>query len=294
MSQVTLDGLNRTDAAGFTEALGDIFEHSAWVAAAVVDRRPFASLQALLDAMTAAVNAAPAERQMELIRAHPDLAGKAARAGTLTVASSAEQSGVGLDRLSEAGYAEFHRLNEAYRAKFGMPFIICVRRHTRESILRSFAQRLAHGPDAERAAALAEIYRIAALRIGATVGAAVPLRLSGRISTHVLDTVLGRPAAGVVVSLWDVTESQAHQINEATTNADGRTDAPLLTGRPIPVGVYELRFSVGEYFKAQSTAAAEPPFLDVVPLRFSVAEPEGDYHVPLLMTPWSYSTYRGS
>src|SRR5690606_3181161 len=117
----------------------DIYEHSPWVAEAVAAARPFASLAALHAAMIAAVEAAGAERQNALIRAHPDLAGKAARAGTLTADSSAEQASAGLDRLSEQEFAAFHRLNDAYREKFAFPFIVCVRRHTKGSILAQFA-----------------------------------------------------------------------------------------------------------------------------------------------------------
>ena len=80
----------------------------------------------------------------------------------------------------------------------------------------------------------------------------------------------------------------------AATNADGRTDAPLIAGRPLPIGTYELRFAVGGYFARRGLALADPPFLDLVPVRFCIAEPEGHYHVPLVVTPWSYATYRGS
>ena len=92
--------------------------------------------------MTAAVRAAPADARLALIRAHPDLAGKAARAGALTADSTNEQASVGLDRLTEEEFARFHRLNDAYKAKFGIPFIVCVRRHTKDSILRQFERRL--------------------------------------------------------------------------------------------------------------------------------------------------------
>ena len=83
-------------------------------------------------------------------------------------------------------------------------------------------------------------------------------------------------------------------IERAVTDADGRTEPPLIAGRPIPIATYELRFTVGDYFARQRAAVSDPPFLDIVPVRFAVAEPEGEYHVPLLVTPWSYSTYRGS
>jgi 2-oxo-4-hydroxy-4-carboxy-5-ureidoimidazoline decarboxylase len=110
----------------------------------------------------------------------------------------------------------------------------------------------------------------------------------------VLDTVSGRPAAGVRIVLAERGASAEGVLKEAITNADGRTDEPLLAGAPLRIGTYEIAFHVGAYFTATGTATASPPFLDVVPIRFSIAEPEGHYHVPLLVSPWSYSTYRGS
>ena len=109
-----------------------------------------------------------------------------------------------------------------------------------------------------------------------------------------LDTHAGRPAAGVAVELYEFAGENAHRIQTAITNADGRTDQPLIGGRPLPIGRYELRFAVGNHFRSRGIDSGDPPFLDIVPLRFSIAEPEGHYHVPLLCTPWSYSTYRGS
>lgn len=115
----------------------------------------------------------------------------------------------------------------------------------------------------------------------------------GRLSTHVLDTVMGRPASGVEIELFAVEGDTRRSVARARTNADGRTDAPLLSGDTFQVGTYELVFHIGPYFRSTETAA-EPSFLDFVPIRFSIAEPDGQYHVPLLVTPWSYSTYRGS
>ncbi|HEX2216708.1 MAG TPA: 2-oxo-4-hydroxy-4-carboxy-5-ureidoimidazoline decarboxylase [Xanthobacteraceae bacterium] len=295
MTQVTLDELNAMDTVGFTAMLNDVFEHSPWVAEAVAEQRPFADLAALHDAMTKAVRAAAPERQLALIKSHPDLAGKAARADTLTADSSAEQASAGLDQLSAEEFETFHHLNDTYRGRFGFPFIICVRRHTRSSILRQFERRLEHDPDVEREAALAEIFRIAALRLDQRVAAPDRLKVHGRLSTHVLDTTRGRPAAGIAVALLELSQAgEQRPILRMTTNADGRTDVPLIAGRPVPIGTYELQFAVGAYFARERTEAADPPFLDLVPIRFSVAEPEGHYHVPLLVSPWSYSTYRGS
>src|SRR5205823_4679812 len=162
----------------------------------------------LLEAMKTAAERAPAETQLALIKAHPDLANKTQRAAGLTAESTAEQDSVGLDRLSDAEYEAFERVNNAYRSKFGFPYIGCVRR---------------------------------------------------------------------VVTL-------------SVTNSEGRTDQPLIGGRPLPIGRYELIFSVGKYFAARGVPTSDPPFLDQIPLRFSVSEPEGHLHVPLLVTPWSYAT----
>lgn len=299
MTTITLDQLNTLPAAEFTAALADIYEHSPWVAEAAAKQRPYPSLNALHEAMVAAVKAAPAGACMKLITSHPDLAGKAARAGALTKDSTSEQLSAGLDRLSEADYARFHQLNDAYKARFGIPFIVCVRRHTKDSILAEFERRLAHGNGigdaAETDTALAEIFRIGALRLDQRVSAADKLPIAGRLSTHVLDTHSGRPAEGVTVELWELSRDGAERlIVKTTTNKDGRTDAPLIGGRPVPKGTYELRFAIGAYFQNRAVPLANPPFLDVVPIRFGVAEPEGHYHVPLSASPWAYVTYRGS
>lgn len=117
----------------------------------------------------------------------------------------------------------------------------------------------------------------------------------GRLSTHVLDTVNGRPAAGVRLTLDRLApDASRRRITETTTNADGRTDQPLLAGDALEPGTYELSFAIGAYFRGLGTALSEPAFLEVVPIRFGIADPGGHYHVPLLASPWSYSTYRGS
>lgn len=295
MSAIALEALNAADRAGFMAAVGEILEHTPWVAEQAFAARPFSSIAALYDTMTGAVRAAGTEKQMALILAHPDLAGKAARENKLTADSAAEQADAGLDRLSEEEYATFHRLNDAYRAKFGMPFIVCVRRHGKESILRQFERRLANDAGAERETALNEIFRIAALRLDQRVSAPERLKVHGRLSTHVLDVYGGTPAAGVAIALCEISAAGAARvIARAVTNQGGRTDRPLIGDAPIPIATYELRFAVGDYFAAKGVPLADPPFLSIVPVRFAVAEPEGNYHVPLTVSPWSYSTYRGS
>jgi 2-oxo-4-hydroxy-4-carboxy-5-ureidoimidazoline decarboxylase len=290
----TLDQLNTCDKAQFVAITGPIFEHAPWVAEAAFAARPFLSLEALHDAMMAAVARAPRDQAMAFVRGHPELAGKVARAGSMTDESVSEQGSLGLERLSDEEFARFERLNATYREKFGFPFIICVRRHTRDSILNRFEARTQHDAETEFAAALTEIGRITRLRLVDKVDGPGAPRTTGHLSTHVLDTYHGRPAQGVAVELYEVGASARGLIKRDRTNADGRTDTPLIGGEPLRMGTYELQFDIGGHFARHGVAATDPPFLGIVPVRFSVAEPEGRYHVPLVATPWTYSTYRGS
>jgi 5-hydroxyisourate hydrolase len=116
----------------------------------------------------------------------------------------------------------------------------------------------------------------------------------GKLTTHVLDTASGKPAGGVRYQLFRLDGGTRVHIASGQTNADGRTDAPLLTGEAYQGGEYELDFFTADYFRLQGAALAEPPFLDRVTLRFALEAAAGHYHVPLLVSPWSYSTYRGS
>jgi len=165
----SLAEINAMPAADFVAALGGIFEHAPWVAERAAADRPYPSVAALHDALIQAVHAAPTATQLAFVRGHPELGGKVARAGAMTEASKSEQGGVGLDRLNDEEFARFGRLNAAYRQRFGFPFIICVRRHTRASILTEFERRLENDPTAELAAALAEIGHITRLRLDAKV-----------------------------------------------------------------------------------------------------------------------------
>lgn len=295
MNTISLDELNAADDRGFVEALGNIYEHAPWVAQTAARKRPFRTIADLAQAMREAAETAPRDLQYALIAGHPDLANKAVRLDTLTAELQVEQTSAGLDRLSDAEFERFHRLNTAYREKFGIPFIICVRRHTKDSILREFERRLRSDADKERDTALGEILRIARLRLDEQVRGPDRLEVHGAISTHVLDTHGGCPASGVAVELFEVASSgEFRSVRRMVTNAEGRTDRPLIAQQPVPISQYELRFGIGDYFARQGTPLADPPFLGVVPVRFAVAEPEAHYHVPLLATPWSYSTYRGS
>ena len=116
----------------------------------------------------------------------------------------------------------------------------------------------------------------------------------GKLTTHILDTANGCPAAGVRVELYLQDGDRGKYIASEITNQDGRTDKPLLTEETMAIGIYELRFWIGDYFASKETSLPQLPFLDWVPIRFGIADATAHYHVPLLVSPWSYSTYRGS
>ena len=163
--QINLQSLNTLGAEEFSGRLGGIFEHSPWIAERVAGRRPFASLEALHTAMVDEVEAAGEAAQLALLRAHPELAGKAAVRGELTAESSREQGGVGLDQCTSEEFARLQKLNADYNAKFGFPFIVAVRGHTRASIIALFEQRLANDRASEIQECLRQVYRIGLLRL---------------------------------------------------------------------------------------------------------------------------------
>jgi OHCU decarboxylase len=162
---LALDDVNALDADAFVGAFGAVFEHSPWVAERVARRRPFASAGDLEAAFDAAVTEAPPERQLALLRAHPELAGREAGDGELTAESAREQGRAGLDRLAPGELNALQNLNADYHRRFGFPLIVFVREHTPDSILAWGRERLANGPDEERAIALGEVAKIGRARL---------------------------------------------------------------------------------------------------------------------------------
>lgn len=161
---MTFDEINALPVEAFVARHGDLFEHSPWIVERAAARRPFADTHA---ALMAVVHDATADEQLALIRAHPELAGKAAVDGTLTDASAAEQASAGLDRMSPEEYTRFHALNAAYAARFAFPFIICVRLASKSGILAAMERRLENDRETEIATALREIGQIVRLRLEA-------------------------------------------------------------------------------------------------------------------------------
>ena len=162
---LTVDDLNRMAVADFAAAFGDVAEHSPWVAERAVGARPFADRAAVAEAFAAALRGAARDAQLAVLRAHPDLAGRAAIAGDLTEDSRREQAGAGLDRLTPEEYARFTALNAAYRERFGIPFIFAVKCATKQMILTAFEERVANGAEAEIGNAIDNVCRIMRFRI---------------------------------------------------------------------------------------------------------------------------------
>ena len=168
-----LDSLNELDCSAFTAALGHLFEHSPWVAEETWPRRPFRDADHLHRELCATMRSTILERQLALIRAHPDLAGRLAQQRKLTAESTREQASAGLNALSDAELLRFQEMNEAYRARFGFPFIICARLNAKDTILAAMENRVRNTPEVEFQTALGEIEKIAWLRLQDRLAAGV-------------------------------------------------------------------------------------------------------------------------
>lgn len=282
--------------------LGPLYERSPWVAEAFYDEffrgggeraAAIADVRQLYLALSSVVANAGERRKMDLLRAHPDLCAKIERWGTLTAESREEQSKAGLQSLTEEEAAKFAAMNAAYKAKFGFPFILAARNASKHTVLAAIEGRLRRSKEAEFDGSLLQVGKIVWMRLLAA------LRVTGQkgfLTCHVLDTAHGCPAAGMRIELRRLTpEGSAGLVKDFVTNADGRLDGgPALKGEEFLVGTYEWTFYVGDYFARMHAHTSGVPFLDEVPLRFGIDDPEEHYHVPLLVSPWSYSTYRGS
>lgn len=286
---ITLEDLNAMPEGDFAAALAPIFEHAGWVAQAVAGQRPFASLTALHAAMMGALRAAGPDASLAFLRGHPRLSPGSLRT-KLTAESTAEQNAAGIGRLDEATGARLDAMNDAYDARFGMPFILAVRHASVPTLLATFTRRLAAAPEAEREEALQEIAAITWMRLLDRVRPAP----TGSLSTHVLDTVRAVPAAGLGVQLWRREREGSALLESFRTNANGSSARDLLGGGRLAAGSYEWRFDTPTYFAGLGFATPARTFLGEVVVAFSVWNPEQHFHVPLLLTPGSYTTYRGS
>ena len=287
---LTVEQVNRVAPDEFMALLGGVVEHSPWVAEQVVDLRPFDSVWSLHAAMCDRIHRAPREQQVALVCLHPELAGREASEGTLTASSNEEQARLGLLSLSPEEHRRLAELNASYRDRFGFPLVTAVRLHKDlASVFEAFDRRLGRPAEAELAENLRQIGEVLRGRLARLFG--TPM---GWLSTHVLDSVGGEPACGMAFDISVLGPGGWQQVARGVTNAQGRTDRPVLVDALMTRNVHQFEFHVGAYFRERGVGLTGLPFLDRVPVRFGIDDADLHYHVPLLCTPWTYSTYRGS
>ena len=281
-----------------TEFLSGIYEHSSWVAEALLRTESYHEITTVSDlakAMQSIVDDASEEQKLTLLKAHPDLAQKVEKLEELTQESQEEQSSAGLQSMTDDELQTFTSLNEEYKSKFQFPFILAVRTSTKYTVLSALNGRVDNPPEVEFVTALQQVHKIGWMRILSKLESDDP---QGYLTCHVLDTANGCPAANMRISLWKIHTNDSNDrelVANFVTNDDGRlASGPALKGTDFQVGTYEWIFYTGDYFASKGTYVSGTPFVDEIPLRFGIDNPDDHYHVPLLVSPWSYSTYRGS
>lgn len=288
-AKIRMFEVNRMPNVAFCDYFSGVFEKTPWIPAAVVMRRPFASKQALLQSMADALAGSEPAQKLALLQAHPVLGGQAAKRGEVTEHSKAEQAGLGLDRMQGEEEEAFAQLNQAYLERFGYPFIIAVRgQRDRLAILATLRQRFDSPPEAERDRALAEVVKIAGFRLDGLIAEDEPVGRPLSLSLHVLDTAAGTAGAGLAFTLTCIAADEARiPLADAVTNEGGRWsfDQPAM----LSPGLYELIFEAGAY----QAALGRDSFYDRIALRFRMQSAGGHYHIPLILSPFGYSTYRG-
>jgi 2-oxo-4-hydroxy-4-carboxy-5-ureidoimidazoline decarboxylase len=314
--------------------LGPIYEHSSWVAEILVaqvgtqrqrgDAGAIETVSALAAKMKSIVNESSADQKLALLRAHPDLCEKVSKLKDLTAESQTEQGRAGLQSMTEEEMSTFQANNTLYRQRFGFPFILAVRNATKSTVLAALQGRVNRSYQDEFATALEQVHKIAWMRLLSKLdlsacqgflsrprhGQRVSRCVRSREFSHFIDRVESACPSHFSSSLFaNATAAssmriQLHRLSppesaglvgDFVTNSDGRlSTGPALKGADMIVGTYEWTFCVADYFASVGTFTSGTPFLDTVPLRFGIDNPDDHYHVPLLVSPWSYSTYRGS
>lgn len=286
--KLSLAAANALSSAAFQDHFSGVFEHTPWVMERIEAKRPFAAKADLLAVMERVLVEADAAAKLALLRAHPVLGGAAARRGQVTAESAAEQAGHGLDRMAGEEEREFAALNAAYLERFGFPFIIAVKgQRDRAAILAALRARVEATLADESATALAEVIKIAGFRIEALIAEEDgPKPLS--LSLHVLDTARGGPGSGLAFTFHRV-EDGARGAMLGAGVADGAGRWALSDTGELTPGLYEICFAAGAYQDRFGTAG----FYDEITIRFRMVADGGHYHVPLILSPFGYSTYRG-
>lgn len=282
-----IDQVNRMTVDEFTAAYGATFEHAPWVAQAAAAKRPFASPDEMHRSMMNVVLTSSRNDQLQLLRGHPELAGKEALAGEMTPDSSSEQGRLGFDRLSKDELAELTKLNRLYREKFGFPCMICLRLHTtRETVIAEHKRRLNNDLETEFANCLDQVAQITARRLRERVRESSKARRA--LSTHILDSGNAGGAAGMEIELQRLVGGTYQTVANVTTDSVGR--AEFLGAKQMQAGKYQMILQAGAYLAARGTPS---PFIDEVPVVFEIEDPDRHYHVPVIVGRYAYSVYRG-
>jgi 2-oxo-4-hydroxy-4-carboxy-5-ureidoimidazoline decarboxylase len=298
-AMMTLTSLLALSNSEIVTYLKGIYENSPWVAEEflmnIVDGNltldSVSKVGDLWREMKTVVDNAPYERKLKLLRAHPDLCCE--KLESLSSSSQVEQTRSGLQALTDGEKERFVTMNGQYKSKFGFPFILAVRHATKYTVLAALEGRLKNEVDVEFLAALSQVHKIAWMRLLHAIHIENP---KGFLTCHVLDTANGVPASNMRLHLHRLhPQEQPEFLAEFQTNDDGRLpNGPALKGQDFIVGTYRWTFFVGDYFAQKGNYTSGLPFLDQVPIQFGLDDPDQHYHVPLLVSPWSYSTYRGS
>eukprot|EP00977_Amphora_coffeiformis_P000899 scaffold190_cov171-Amphora_coffeaeformis.AAC.24 len=248
MTNASMSELMSKEPAEVTSFLGGIYEHSLWVAEELCksDLSKFATISDLAAAMKRIVDLAPREKKLELLCAHPDLCEKVGKLEKLTKESQDEQSRSGLQSLTEEELVSFNKMNKAYRAKCGFPFILAVRNATKQTVLAGLEGRLKNSPEMEFNVSIQQVHKIAWMRLLSKINTD---DAKGFLTCHVLDTANGIPAKKMRITLTRLSPPEsAGVIGEFVTNDDGRLEGgpALKGGKEFLVGVYEWTFYVGD------------------------------------------------
>ena len=283
-SDCLLNSLGIPDRAAFEQRFGDIAENSPWIAERAYELRPFCRPIDLHAALMRVIASADRSQQLTFIRAHPELAGKDAKAGIMTESSTSEQGRLGLTSLDRATAQRFSDLNRRYRERFAMPCIIALRRHdSLAGLLASFEARLKHDPDTEIHTALAEIGHIIRGRLAQRLGMA-----NRSLMIRVIDSMTGEPAAGVRVEVYSEVGAGWSCLQSAATDVSGSTLVPLLTDIALPPGRYRIEFHVDEVFRRRSPPVGAPHLFGVIPVELEIGDGELTVRVELKCSPRGY------
>lgn len=289
LGKLSLSAANALSSAAFQAQFAGLLENTPWVIERLESERPFASRAALLAAIDRLLAGAESAAKLALLQAHPVLGGAAARQGRVTALSAAEQAGHGLDRMAGDEEQEFASLNQRYLERFGFPFIIAVKgQRDRAAILAALRQRLAQDVTTEQATALAEVVKIVGFRLQALVDDDHAGGKALSLSLHVLDTARGGPGAGLAFAFYQV-EAGVRGARLAAGEADDAGRWALDAAVALTPGLYELCFAAGAYQHRFGAMG----FYEDITIRFRISAAGGHYHVPLILSPFGYSTYRG-